>query len=232
MSVPTTTRQAYAFLAPLMGKSTIFVTPNREGNASLARFVLGCLAVSGRRTIIYDTSSFYGTNIRALAEGLPDEYLERTRLLTVSESGRLEESLTELVIATTTTTKTEATTILIDDLNALHYLLSRRRQKKSSIQKLFTFIRVLSYHAARSSGRLSVFGTFYRNENAGLPPTERGPRRSILAAADLQVSTRSEASSSSSSTVANRRTSFQCDGLEGWPDGTFLSTAPYFEPRT
>jgi hypothetical protein len=211
MSVPTP-RQAFAFLAPLRGKSSIFITPSRRRNFRVARFLLGCLAASRMRTVVFDTSSFYATNIRALTESLPKDFLQRSTLITPQDDRRFEDSVTDLL-----STKTEA--ILIDDLNALHYLLSSDRQR-SGIHQLFTFIRLLSYEARVEN--LSVFGTLYRTER-GDPAHERVTRRSLSAAADLQITTTEDGPD---------RISFRCsEKVAGWPDGRF-SAPVYLELST
>ena len=124
MSVPTS-RQAFAFLAPLRRKTSVFIAQNRRGNLEVARFLLGCLAASRKRTVIFDTSSFYGANIRDLAESLPKDFLQRSVLVTPQDDQNLEDSITDVL-----SMKTDA--ILIDDLNSLHYLLSSNTPKSGT----------------------------------------------------------------------------------------------------
>jgi hypothetical protein len=204
MSVPTS-RQAFAFLGPLRGRTSVFITPSRRRNSNVARFLLGCLAASRTRTIIFDTSSFYGTNIRKLTESLPKDFLQQSALIAPQEGLVLEESLAELLDL-----KTGA--ILIDDLNALHHLLSSDR-RNSGIRQLFTFLRLLSYQA-RINGT-SVLVTLYRAEPDSTPA--KHVRRSLSAAADLQVSTDDNSG----------RITFRCSEVKGWPNSVF-SAPVYF----
>jgi hypothetical protein len=210
MSVPTS-RQAFAFLSPLRGGTSVFITTSRRRNSKIAHFLLGCLAATRARTIIFDTSSFYGTNIRALTESLPKDFLQRSVLITPQDGQKLEDSIGEAL-----TTKAEA--IVIDDLNALHYLLSSDRQK-SGIHRVFTLLRLLSYEA-RIDG-LSVFGTVYKAD--GDSSTDRMTKRSLSAAADFQITTDDDDRSD--------RITFRCDEVRGWPDNRF-SAPLYLEPST
>ena len=208
MSVPTS-RQAFVFLAPLRGRSSVFITPGRGRNASVVRFLMGCLAASRKRTAIFDTSSFFGTNIRTLTESLPREFLMQSTLVTPQGGQRVEDSMAELLAM-------KADAILIDDLNALHYLLSTDRQKPG-IQRLFALIRLLSYESRIN--RTSVFGTVYKTESESAG--ERVTRRSLSAAADLQIFTDDRAG----------RITFRCDEASGWPNNRF-SAPLYLEPST
>jgi hypothetical protein len=179
----------------------------------VAHFLLGCLAASRMRTVIFDTSSFYATNIGGLAGSLPKDFLQRSTLITPQDDRRLEDSLTDVL-------GMKAEAILIDDLNALHYLLSSDRQG-SGIHPLFTFIRLLSYQARTEN--ISVFGTVYKTERDSAP--ERATRRSLSAAADLQITT-------TGTTDRSDRISFRCsETTGGWPDNRF-SAPLYLEPRT
>ncbi|MDA4113874.1 MAG: hypothetical protein OK474_07495 [Thaumarchaeota archaeon] len=213
MSVPTP-RQAFAFLAPLRGRTSVFITPSRRRNSMVAHFLLGCLAASRMRTVIFDTSSFYATNIGALAESLPKDFLQRSTLITPQDDRRLEDSVTDVL-------EMKAEAILIDDLNALHYLISSDRRGGSGTHQLFTFIRLLSYQARTEN--LFVFGTVYKTERDSAP--ERTTRRSLSAAADLQITT-------TGTTDRSDRISFRCtQTISGWPDNRF-SAPLYLEPRT
>jgi hypothetical protein len=210
MSVPTV-GQAFAFLAPLRGRTSVFITPSRRRNSTVAHFLLGCLAASRMRAVIFDTSSFYATNIRALTESLPKDFLQRSVLITPQDDQRFEDSMADVL-----NMKTEA--ILIDDLNALHYLLSSDKQR-SGTHQLFTFIRLLSYEARTDN--ISVFGMVYKTERDSAP--ERATKRSLSAAADLQITTTSDDRSD--------RISFRCNEIRSWPNSRF-SAPLYFEPST
>jgi hypothetical protein len=207
MRVPTH-KQAFAFLRPLRGRASVFTVPSRSRNSSVAGFLLGCLAESRTSTMIFDTSSFYGANITALTESLPRDFLQQSTLVTPSDDLPLEDSM-----AGALTIKTGA--ILIDDLNALHYLLSSGT-RRSGTQRLFSFIRLLSYEAMTND--LYVFGTVYKAEGDS---ADRGTKRSISAAADLQIST----------DARSNRITFRCDEVKGWPNNRF-STPLYFDPST
>lgn len=198
MSVPTS-RQAFAFLAPLKRKASVFVAPTRRRNLEVTRFVLGCLVASrNARTIMFDTSSFYGQNARELTESLPRDFLQKCVLIVPQDHKRLENSMTHIL-------ESKADAILIDDLNSLHYLLSSETLR-SGARTLFTFLRILSFYARTNN--TSVIGTVYRTER---DLGERGTKRSILAAADLQIRTE----------VALDRLTFRCNEIESWPNSRF-----------
>ena len=203
MSVPTS-RQAFAFLAPLKRRASVFIVPDRRGNSRVARFLLGCLAASRTHTVIFDTSSFYGANIRTLTESLPKDFLQQSTLITPKEGHVFEDSVTEIF-----STKSQA--VLIDDLNAVHHLLSSDRQK-SGMHSLFTFIRILSYEAR--IGNRYVFGTLYKTEGNSM--AGRATKRSLSAAADLQIST----------DYRFDRIAFGCNEAKTWPNNRF--SAPLY----
>ncbi len=198
MSVPTL-KQAYAFLSPLRGRSSAFLLASRRGNVAVAAFALGCLAGLKMRTVVLDTSCFYGTNIELLTEGLPKEFLERSTILTVAEDVRPEGVLTDLIA------KKEAKAILIDDLNSLNALMSSGHQK-SGIHELFVLIRMLSYNARINN--VSVLTTVYKSQRA-----DANSRRSLAAAADLQITTETDSSC----------VTFRCDGPDIWPNKKFVA---------
>jgi hypothetical protein len=208
MSVPTH-KQAFAFLRPLRGRASVFTVPSRSRNSSVAGFLLGCLAESRTSTMIFDTSSFYGANITTLTQSLPKDFLQQSTLITPPDDLPLEDSMTGAL-----TIKTGA--ILIDDLNALHYLLSSGKGK-SGTHRLFAFIRLLSYEARIND--LYVFGTVYMAE--GDSAADRATKRSLSAAADLQISTDAHSD----------HITFRCDEIKGWPNNRF-STPLYFDPST
>lgn len=198
MSVPTS-RQAFAFLAPLKKKASVFITPTRRRNLEVTRFVLGCLAASRNpRTIMLDTSSFYGQNAQELTKSLPRDFLQRSVLIIPLGRKGPEDSMTDIL-------EQKANTILIDDLNSLHYLLSTQTLR-SGARALFTFLRILSFYARTNN--TSVIGTVYRPERDF---AERGTKRSILAAADLQIHTE----------VTLDRLMFRCNEIESWPNRRF-----------
>src|SRR5271165_3277766 len=107
MSVPTS-RQAFAFLSPLKRRVSVFIVPSRQRNSMVARFLLGCLAASRTRTTVYDTSSFYGTNILALTESLPKDFLQQSTLITPQDTQMVDDSIADIF-----SMKSQA--ILIDD---------------------------------------------------------------------------------------------------------------------
>jgi len=199
MSVPTL-KQAYAFLTPLKGRSSAFLVPSRKGNRAVTTFALGCLAGLRMRTIMLDTSCFYGTNIETLTEGLPREFLERSMIFTVTEDTRPEDVLSELIA------KKEVKAILIDDLNSLNALMSSGG-KKSGIHEVFVLIRMLSYNARINN--ISILTTVYMNQKG-----DTSSRRSLAAAADLQIATEIESS----------RITFRCDSAYTWPNKKFVAT--------
>jgi hypothetical protein len=130
-------------------------------------------------------------------------------LITPQDGQRLEDSMVEAL-----TMKAEA--IVIDDLNALHYLLSSDRQK-SGIHRLFTFLRLLSYDARIDN--LSIFGTVYKAD--GDASTERATKRSLSAAADLQIATDDDLN----------QITFRCSEIKSWPNNRF-SAPLYLELST
>ncbi len=208
MSVPTH-KQAFAVLRPLRGRASVFTVPSRGRNSAVARFLLGCLAESRTSTMIFDTSSFYGANIIDLTQSLPKDFLQQSTLITPPDDLPLEDSMTGVL-----TVKTGA--ILIDDLNALHYLLSSG-PRRSGTHRLFAFIRLLSYEARIND--LYVFGTVYKAE--GDSAADRATKRSLSAAADLQIATEARPD----------HITFRCDEVKGWPNSSF-STPLYLDPST
>jgi len=206
MSVPTL-KQAYAFLSPLRGRSSAFLVADRKANTAITAFALGCLAALRMRTVMLDTSCFYGTNMEVLAESLPREYLERTTTLTVAEDTGLENVLTQLM-----TERTKA--VLIDDLNSLNALMSSGYQE-SSIHKMFVLIRMLSY-GARMNNTL-ILATVYRSQRA-----DTNSRRSLAAATDLQITTEAQPSG----------ITFSCDAANTWPRGKFVAPSIYLAFKT
>jgi len=203
MSVPTS-RQAFAFLAPLRGRTSVFITPSRRRNSKVARFLLGSLAASRERTVLFDTSSFYGVNMQALTESLPRDFLQQSILIEPPDGQPLEDSLADLL-----TMKPRA--IVIDDLNSLHYLLSASAQR-SGTHQLFNYLRLLAFDAKLFN--TFVFLTVYRAE--GDPSTGKATKRSLPAAGDLQIFTDERAGNMT----------FRCDQAKGWPNHQF--SAPLY----
>jgi hypothetical protein len=76
---------------------------------------------------------------------------------------------------------------------------------------------LLSYEARTNN--LSVFGAVYKAE--GNSTTERATRRSLSAAADLQIPTDEDLG----------RITFRCNEIGGWPNNRF-SAPLYLEPST
>jgi hypothetical protein len=151
------------------------------------------------RTVMLDTSCFYGTNIGVLTERLPREFLDRTTMLTITEDSRPEDVLSVLI------TKKEAKAIFIDDLNSLNAMMSSGDQK-SSIHEMFVLIRLLSYNARIND--FSILTTVYKSQRA-----DATSRRSLAAAADLQITTETESSN----------ITFRCDGADVWPNRKFVA---------
>jgi hypothetical protein len=144
-----------------------------------------------------------------LAKSLPKEFLQRSTLIEPRQDQGLEDALTDLLGL-----KTGA--IVIDDLNALHYVLSSERQRSGTPQ-LFSLLRMLSYQARINN--TFVFVTAYRAEGDSM--RERSARRSLSAAADLQIAT----------DYHSNRIAFRCAQIRGWPNNRF-SAPLYLEPST
>jgi hypothetical protein len=153
--------------------------------------------------VVFDTSSLYGANIRKLTDGLPNDFLQQSSLIVPQEGRPIEESLGELHTP-------RASAILIDDLNALHYLLSSDKHR-SGTRQLFTFLKLLSYEARITD--LVVLCTLYRTEGE---PAPKPTKRSLSAAADLQISTDNNPD----------RITFRCSDATSWPDNRF--SAPLY----
>ena len=156
----------------------MFIVPSRRRNSGGCPFpsrVPG--SIKDARRHIRHKLVLWGEHGRSLLKSLPKGFLQQSTLITPQDDRRLEDSMTEVLA-----TKTGA--ILIDDLNAFHYLLSSDRLQ-SGTQRLFAFIRLLSYEARIND--LFVFGTVYKAE--GDSAADRATKRSLSAAADLQVST-------------------------------------------
>jgi len=200
MSLPSV-KQAYAFLTPLKGKSSAIVLEGRKTNLFVARFTLNCLATLKSRTLIFDTSCFYGTNTETLTSGLPEEFLRNTTVVTIGTHSEPERLLAQLVT-------NEASVIIIDDLNALRSLLSTAR-RNSSIHELFRLIGILSYEAR--SRNISVLTTVYKSANTS---SERNSPRSLVAASDFQITAEAQ----------TRSVTFRCDRIGSWPAKTFVAS--------
>ena len=203
MSVPTL-NQAHAFLHPLKGRLSAFIVTSRAENRASASFILGCLAALRMRTLILDTSCFYGTNAEVLTERLPAEFLERTKVLTITDDAKLEEILAGVV-----TTK-EAKAIIVDDLNTMNSLKSSGGEK-FGVRKLFTLMRMFSWTARMNN--LLVLATIYRNEGQ----EAKGSKRSLAAAADLNIIVKREAS----------HITFRCDNVDIWSNHEFIVAADH-----
>jgi hypothetical protein len=207
MSVPTP-RQAFAFLAPLRRRTSVFIIPGRRRNSMVGRFLLGCLAASRMPASIFDTSSFYGANIGTLTDSLPRDFLQQSTLTMPGEDNPVEDSLADVL-------SVRSRAIIIDDLNALHHLLSADAQR-GAIHTIFKLLGLLSYEARICN--LSVFATVYKSERDS---TEKVTKRSLSAAADLQIATDDRLG----------RLTFRCNEIGSWPNGRF-SAPLYFEPST
>jgi hypothetical protein len=151
------------------------------------------------RTLLLDTSCFYGTNIELLTEKLPKEFLERSTILTVTEDAGPKDVLSELI------SNKEARAVLIDDLNSLNALMSSG-DKRSSIHELFVLVRMLSY-SARINNFL-ILATVYKSQRS-----DATSKRSLGAAADLQITTETEST----------YVTFRCDDRGIWPNGRFVA---------
>lgn len=208
MSLPTR-RQGYTFLEPLRGKSTVFLIADRQENAVMLRFLLGCLAALKYNTALFDTSCFYGVNIKWITQGLPKEFLQQTTLIQLSEKLSPEVSLSDI-------TTIESHVIMIDDLNAILHLLSSQ-SRRSGIHRLATLYRLLSYEARMNE--LFILGSIYKSKSQDTASNTH--KRSLADIADLQV------------TVEAQPTEiiFRCDKIPTWPIGGFR-TPIYLEPRT
>ncbi len=208
MSLPTF-RQAYAFLGPLKGKSSTFLVRGRTANAVVSRFILGCLSAAKLNIAVLDTSTFLGTNMPELTDGLPKEFLQKGVIEYLADESDEELSLAGIIA-------TEASVIWIDDMNAVLHLLSSGGQR-SGIHRLSTFYHTLSYNA-RTNNTI-VLGTVYKptfgTATAGIA------KRSLPKLSDLQIS-------------AELRTGevvFRCHEMAGWPAEGFVAPL-YLEERT
>ncbi len=206
MRVPTL-KQAYTFLTPLRGRSSIFSIADREENAVVATFTLGCLAGMRMRTLIVDTSGFYETNVEVLAKGLQKEFMERTRVLSIPDGAQPGCVFTSLI-------GKETKAIVIDDLNTMAALMSGGNGR-SGVHDVFTLMRILSY-TARING-ITVLATVYRNQRS-----DAGSKRSLTAASDLRIAL----------DVNRSETTFVCEEPDVWPNGRFVAEVGYLELNT
>jgi hypothetical protein len=194
MSIPTS-RQAYAFLRPLRGRSSTFIIKNRASNTAASRFILGCLAATKNRATILDTSCFHGVNVRELTEGLPKEFVQQSVLEDLPDGSHAADSLSAVLTA-------ETPAIWIDDMNAVLQLLSSRGQR-SGIHRLSTFFHLLSYHARVNNAM--VLGMVYKAAFGTLPAGIT--RRSLPKVSDLQIVTE----------LKKDEIVFRCHDLAAWP---------------
>lgn len=194
MSLPTS-RQAYAFLRPLRGKSSTFVIKNRTANAAVSRFILGCLAATKNHATILDTSCFHGVNVRELTRGLPKEFLQQSVLQDLPDESRDGDSLGDMLTS-------DNPVVWIDDMNAVLQLLSSRGQR-SGIHRLSTFYHILSYHARVNNA--TVLGMVYKAAFGTLPTGIS--RRSLPKVSDLQIATE----------LRKDEIVFRCHDMTAWP---------------
>jgi hypothetical protein len=208
MSLPTH-RQGYSFLEPLRGKSAVFLIGDRKDNLIVSRFLLGCLTVLKVNATLFDTSCFYGVNIREITQGLSKEFLQQSTLVQFSDTSDPEDSLSDIVTM-------DSSAILIDDLNAILHLLSSQ-SRRSGIHRLATFYRVLSHEAMMN--KLFLLGSIYKSK----PQTTASSRhkRSLADFADLQITVETEAD----------ELAFHCNKIVTWPTGGFRAPV-YLEPST
>jgi len=198
MSIPTE-RQAYAFLGPLRGNSSAFLVAGKKGNMIFTTFVLACVARLRMTALMLDTSCFYTSHIERLTSKLPRAFLERSRILTISEGKTPQDVISALL------TREEAKVVLIDDLNSLNALMGRG-DRTSSSHELFVLIRLLSYTARIHN--TPVLASVYKSHGTNL-----NSRRSLAASTDLQVNTEAKPS----------YIAFKCDKTGVWPNKSFTA---------
>ena len=194
MSLPTS-RQAYAFLRPLRGKSSTFIIRNRAANAAASRFILGCLASTKNHATILDTSCFHGANIRELTEACRRNSCSGAFCEYLPDGSHDGDSLSTVLTADTPA-------IWIDDMNAVLQLLSSRGQR-SGIHRLSTFYHILSYHARINNAM--VLGMVYKGAFGMVPASIT--RRSLPKVSDLQITTE----------LRKDEIVFRCHDLATWP---------------
>lgn len=200
MSVPTM-KQAYAFMNPLRGRSTVLLVPDRRTNLAATNFVLGCLSKLRAKVLILDTDCFYGTNAELVARGLSTEFQQHTYMLTTSQDENPKTMLVDVI------SQSESDAIIIDNLGALNFLLSSGEQR-ASVHQSYVLVRILSFMARTNN--LWAVATAYRTHRE-----DGSTKRSLIAAADIQIEVEVESS----------HLAFQTRVNAIWPDKRFTASS-------
>src|SRR5437667_7944156 len=199
MSLPTQ-REAEAFLAPLQGKSTVFLLDNRATDLLFSRFLLSCLVRTRNEALVADINAFYGSNAQRIA---PGSDASKIRLSLPPPGFDVEPWIVDFLIDAAD----DAAVVILDDLNTLYHLLSFDGSKRAGNR--MSFLIALTSFLARTRPQTIISKVYARNR-----PIQNGRRgaRSLNRLGDLGVAVEYEA----------RKLVFTCKNGSGWRgDGTF-----------
>ncbi len=199
MSLPTS-RQAYAFLAPLKSKSSIFVVGSTEANLSLARFVFGCLEVMNASAHIFDIDAFYGSNAIEVTKTSSPGFLENISLSIPKSTASIEYWLVDQLAQCS-----EGDVILVHDLNTVYHSIAIG-DSKSALKRLSLIMALLSF-LARTKRQIAL-STLYERDRL---VENRLRQHSLNKLGDLTISVKSLP------TVL----SFECTRGKAWKGNSF-----------
>jgi len=195
--------QTRLFLAPLQGKTTVFLVADRRTNLLLGKLVLSSLVANGTSCIILDTDAFYASNSELLAEGISRPDLGNLRLYVPKVGTTSEEAALELFKGY------GGRAVIIDNLNSFYHTLSS--ENRSSAGRKLTFLVALLSFLGHANGT-TVFVTTYEREK----PTIPRHTRPFSGLGDVSISTR----------CAGDRLILECESGTTWPDGTLSFSIP------
>lgn len=199
MSLPTT-RQAYAFLAPLRSKSSIFVVGSAETTLSFARFVFGCLEVIKTSARIFDIDAFYGSNAMEVTKTSSPDFLEGVALSVPKSTSAVEYWLVEELAQ-----GSEGDAVLVHDLNTVYHSIAIR-DSRSALRRLSLIMALLSF-LARTKRQIALSTLYERDKLV----ENRLRRRSLNKLGDLTISVG----------LQSEALSFECTRGNAWRGNAF-----------
>lgn len=199
MSLPTT-RQAYAFLAPLKSKSSIFIVGSTEVNLSFARFIFGCLEVMKTKAHIFDIDAFYGSNAMEVTKASSPDFLEDVSLSIPKSAFAIEYWFVDQLAR-----GREGDVVLVHDLNTVYHSIAIG-DSRSAIKKLSLIMGLLSF-LTRTKRQIAL-STLYERDGV---VENRLRRRSLNRLGDLTISVE----------LQSKALSFECTRGSAWKGNTF-----------
>jgi hypothetical protein len=197
MSLPTV-RQAYAFLAPLKSKSSIFVVGSTEANLSLAHFIFNCLEVIDASAHVFDIDAFYGSNAIEVTRTSSPDFLENVSLSIPKNTTSIEYWLVDELAQCS-----EGDAILVHDLNTVYHSIGDSR---SALKRLSLIMALLSF-LARTKRQIAL-STLYERDRL---VESRLRQRSLNKLGDLTISVK----------LLPKALSFECTRGKAWKGNSF-----------